>query len=460
MIESIYSNDSKGSNNWGKTNVMFRMPKNIRQIGQADDSKKIYIEDYVMTYVRQLAMKDYSNYKIAVLLGQFIKVDGVKNIFISGAVEASNVDIEKQSAFSNETWTDIYDDVKKYFDDVEIVGWYVAKPSLTLEASEQLMKAHIDNFAGQDKTLLMFDSIEKEEAFYIYENSSLSRQTGYYIYYEKNEEMQNYMVDRKTEPSIEEGYEDRAIKEIRHIIEGKKENKQEKEQGVVHLLYGASTLLAVVVLVIGATMLNNYDQMKSIEKTLGEISDHVIGPEEEPGVGEDVNLEEATPTMNNMKEDKVTEVETISGNIEKMKEEQNTIEDNEKAETIEAEKATTSGKNTSGKNTSGKNTSGENTSGKETTADSKEEETESKGTKSEETESEEDKPVESRSTKNTEAKETVKPEVHYYTIKKGDSLITISMKFYKRVDKVDAILKANKLEDKDKILVGQKIIIP
>ena len=420
MIESIYSNEKKGEKNWSNTNVMFRMPKNIRQIGQPGDIRKIYIEDYVMTYVRQLAMKDYSNYKVAVLLGQFIKIDGIKSIFINGAVEAAGVDIDTQIAFTNEIWTDIYDNVKKYFNDLEIVGWYVSKPGMTLDTTEAVRKVHVDNFAGQDKVLLMYDSMEKEEVFHVYYNNKLSRQSGYYIYYEKNEEMQNYMVDNKEVNSIDQGYEDKATKEIRHIIETKKENKtKEYQKSVVNLLYAASTVLAVVVLVIGATMLNNYDRMQKIESTLNNISDHVIG-EEEP------SLEEATPIEKEA--EKVTEVETMSGNIEKLKEEfenENKKSMGDSKDIDENEDSDDTSKNTEEKS--------------DKTADVKS--------------------ADKKKTKDSETKKAAnKPK--YHTIKAGESLTSISIKYFKSPEHVEKIMKKNNIEDENKIFVGQKIIIP
>lgn len=441
MIESIYSNEKKGEKNWSNSNVMFRMPKNIRQIGQSDASRKIYIEDYVMTYVRQLAMKDYSNYKVAVLLGQIIKIDGVKSIFISGAVEAIGVDIETQTAFTNQIWTNIYDDVKKYFEDVEIVGWYISKPGMTLDSTDQLLKVHLDNFAGQDKVLLMYDSIEKEEAFHVYNNNKLGRQKGYYIYYEKNEEMQNYMVEHKKIASIDEGYEDKTVKEIRHIIAGKKENKLEKQQGsIVNLVYAGSTVLAVIVLVIGATMLNNYDQMQKIEKTLNTISEHVLGNQDNLPIEEATQVEE---------EDKVTEVETMSGDIEKMKEEQENITKNSESEKT-SEDATNEVKTEDITEKDSKEES--QNSSKDTIKETKESVEREETTKETVTKDEE-------TTKETESKETSsKPK--YHTIKSGDSLISISKKYYNTTDYVDEILKANNIEDQDKILIGQKIILP
>lgn len=40
----------------------------------------------------------------------------------------------------------------------------------------------------------MVDALENEDAFYQFENYSLKKQRGYYIYYEINQEMKNYML--------------------------------------------------------------------------------------------------------------------------------------------------------------------------------------------------------------------------------------------------------------------------
>ena len=40
----------------------------------------------------------------------------------------------------------------------------------------------------------MIDALENEDAFYQFENYSLKKQRGYYIYYETNQEMKNYML--------------------------------------------------------------------------------------------------------------------------------------------------------------------------------------------------------------------------------------------------------------------------
>ena len=130
----------------------------------------------------------------------------------------------------------------------------------------------MDNFAGQDKTLLTYDNMEKEETFMVYENGGLTKQEGYYIYYEKNEEMQNYMIDQNKSPREEEAYDDRVAREIRTVIQNKKPSTDES-RGITRVMYAAGTLLAVIILVVGAAMLDNYEQMKLIQNTLDYLTD-------------------------------------------------------------------------------------------------------------------------------------------------------------------------------------------
>lgn len=219
MIENIRNNDNSYKKGVKKN---IHLPKNIRQVGQASANKKIYIEDYVMTYIQQLAMKNYGVYHCAVLLGEYVEGEDGSNIFISGAIgiEQGNYDLEK--IFTNESWAKIYDDVKRYFKNMEIVGWYVTRPGLVLDINKEITAIHVNNFAGTNKVLFMYDSVEKEEVFYVYSNGALNKQGGYFIYYEKNESMQNYMVDHKEKDSIESGYNDSTSKEIRSILENKR----------------------------------------------------------------------------------------------------------------------------------------------------------------------------------------------------------------------------------------------
>ena len=45
------------------------IPKNIRQIGHAVAKDKIYIEDYVMTYIKQLSVEPFDGERLLILIG-------------------------------------------------------------------------------------------------------------------------------------------------------------------------------------------------------------------------------------------------------------------------------------------------------------------------------------------------------------------------------------------------------
>ncbi len=445
MIETIYSNENgdTGANN--KVQPSFKMPKNIRQVGKSNTVRKIYVEDYVMTFIKQLASGEFSGCKLAVLLGQCVKIDNRRNIFISGAVEVKDLDTTGDIIFSNDVWTNIYEDIKKYFVEAEIVGWYMGGPGYLLEDEENILKIHVDNFAGQDKTLLTYDNMEKEEAFYSYENGRLTKQEGYYIYYEKNEEMQTYMIEHRNEKngSAESIYEDKVSREIRTVLQNKK-LPEEDNKNPAKLMYAAGTLLAVIVLIVGAAILNNYDQMKNMQKTMDYLTRNMediqevftgnnsSSPAAEAGSNnvlndiaspDDAQVDSQEPSLN---------VEVVSGDVDPLEDTQDP-DDNK----------------------------GTNEDNKDQNQESKDEETvvqpteAPKPTKAPKTT---DKKTEETSTKAEET--STKTEVRYYVVEDGDTLADISYKLYNTYTKVKKIMELNNIENQDFIYVGQKLIVP
>ena len=428
MMESVYSNDSAEANRACRAQTSFRMPKNIRQVGKSNFSRKIYVEDYVMTFIKYLAGEDYSSCRVAVLVGQYIKTEADKCLLISGAVEVKNVDLSSDLIFTNDHWTEIYENIKKYFVDLEIVGWFIGGPGYLLEDKDKILKAHIDNFAGQDKTLLIYDNMEKEEAFYLYENGGLSRQEGYYIYYEKNEEMQNYMIDHKQRPSEEAQYDDRVSREIRSVIQSKKISSDDNKS-VNRLVYAAGTLLAVIIMVVGAAILNNYDQMKNMQDTLNALSQNLkevesafLGKESSQNTGgQQAKQDQATDMSNDttVNDEESLNVEIVPGGIKPL--EENKEEKNEQAKDTN-EQAKDS--NTDSKKTE----KGDNSKDAETSANSSE--------------------------------ITINGGIKYYTVKAGDTLAGISYKLYNSANYISVIKELNNIEDENMIYIGQKLIVP
>ena len=100
----------------------------------------------------------------------------------------------------------------------------------SLGINDKITKIHVDNFPGADKALFIVDPQDNDEAFYIYEQGELVRQAGYYIYYERNEDMQNYMVDHKSGESEEQQTANAFLKKKEEIMERRQAQKKEKSR--------------------------------------------------------------------------------------------------------------------------------------------------------------------------------------------------------------------------------------
>lgn len=204
-----------------------KLPKNIRQVGRPGDKIKIYVEDYVITYVNQLAKMAGDKERLAVLLGQKCEDETQEVLFVHGAIEAKDVVLEEEQAqFTSEIWTKLYEDIQNYFHDAQIVGWMVTRPGKLLGPTERIKKIHTQHFPGEDKVLYMVDPVNKEEAFFIYKDGELTRQEGYYIYYERNEDMQNYLVEHQEAEEKQEPLSSEFLKKREEIMEKRQENKE------------------------------------------------------------------------------------------------------------------------------------------------------------------------------------------------------------------------------------------
>lgn len=152
-----------------------KLPKNIRQIGLPEEKKKIYVEDYVVTYMNQLASEYANRQSAAVLLGFHTKQDDVRLTFINGAIGIPAAKVEEDLvSFSSDLWEDIYGTMRQYFHDSEIVGWFLTRPGKSLGINEKITKIHVDQFPGREKTLFLMDPLDREDAFLFTRAASLS----------------------------------------------------------------------------------------------------------------------------------------------------------------------------------------------------------------------------------------------------------------------------------------------
>lgn len=460
VIEIVYSKDAE------KEDELLRLPKNIRQIGLPDENKKIYIEDYAVTYINQLVLNSLDDTAAAILVGHTSYSNSCEYTFIHGIIEVKNANIKStQIEFGQKAWTDIYDDIKRYFKNSEVVGWFLSLGGIKKESGDCIIKAHIDNFAGSDKVFMKLDALEDELIFYTYQNGRFVRQNGYYVYYEKNDEMQEYMLDCKevkTENTIER-VSDRAAKSFRTIIQERKEEKRQKK--IMTFMYATSTFLVMLIAAIGVTMINNYDKMRSMEETLNAISKAVIidGENTQENKSQSLKLSEEwfktqeqsdakSESSNTVQESKAAqiEVENVEGNVQMQEDLAQTDKDNEnnnkssdepEAETKKAEEE-------------------QQNDNKGAVTEISTSEEDMKNNLNGEGSSNESKGEEKKEPEGDSTESPAKEEPNYYTVKEGDTLAIISMKIYNTNDMVDAICNANNIENVNKIMVGQKLLLP
>lgn len=376
------------------------LPKNIRQIGSPVGHTKVYIEDCVITFLNSLSMDKNTYVRGAILFGEKKTIEDDTIIYVKGAIEGQNLELDlDETVFNDEVWREIYQQKDRLFPGLEVIGWALLRMGFSVRLNDKIKKTHFENFPGEGKVLYMIDDLENEDAFYVYRGQDLARQSGYYIYYDKNPMMQEYLAERREGMKESENYEkmmenmrdERLIRQFREKVSRKTKSSQRKGR-----FRTFSTAAAVAVMMImGGTMYYYAQQDQSIN-----FREVVNGAVNTMGKGVKEQVEDKSETTEKTKT--VTKVlDTQASTVEK--------------------KSTTAVKNT---------TAAQITTAKKTAA--------------------------------TAAKKTNASKYKYYkyTVKKGETLISISRKVYGTQKLVKRIREANALSNQNQIYPGQKLIIP
>jgi len=412
MIEIICNKDDsdKSEENPKDNNTCIRRPKNIKQIGDVSSDKKIYIEDYAFTYINSIAYNSPQEEQAGVLLGELAKEGNERCVFVKGVIKAALGDTSDTGIYFNENiWNKIYSDTEKYFPDLSVVGWFAVMPEVTDERMARLKKLHLDNFAGNMKTLYLVDTVEKEEHFYLYENGTLKRQKGYVCFYERNYEMQEYMLERSEKKSCEDASDDRVIRNIRNVIREKEELKEQRKSG--SFMYGVSAFLVVVIIVIGINLMNNYEKMKRLNQSVDNLMNQLEGNERGGQDGDDNGVHDSEASGDISVDGNAIKVNRLSGDVYPL--EENSTSDKTERETESDNKAAS-----------------------ETTQAISESETDA-------------------------SVSSVKTDSYsMYTVKQGDTLMGICKRYYGTTTKYQEVMQYNGLDDSDMLYIGQQIKLP
>ena len=383
-----------------------QIPKNVRQIGNVSDTPKIYVEDYVDTFFTQLCEKAGETPIGAFLVGDMQKTKEEEYVYIYGAIQMHDLKTDESGfVIDEETWKQAYEDCKEFFENGELLGWFVTQANIELTVSNNTLRLHKKSFPKKNTIFIMKDAAEKEEAYFVHKFNDLMEIAGHYTYYEKNPCMQDYMIAnrKKNGMSPTETVEDQAAKDFRSIVHTKTGGRKKKVY-TNRIMQGVSACLILLVVVMGAVMINNFGKMKAAQVTLGERAEI-----------EDSSGEEVAETSGN-----VTAVtgEAAKEEAEKTDTKQNNSEQGQAEDTVKEE------------------------------------------TKENPNQNNEVKTAWEDSSETVSGDTQVNGSDGIYVVEQGDTLAIISRKMYGDVGHVDAICRMNGLEDGNLIYIGQKLLLP
>ena len=248
-----------------------KLPKNIRQIGERDPVLKLYVEDYVNTYLRRLYPTGGQDLRVGLLLGENREEDGVPYLFVDGALEIEGASIGGEKVeFSEELWKKAYRDMEQMFPRRIVLGWFLCGAPGAMLSPLNYWKQHGTYFSGKNQLMYVNSGLEGEEAVYTASEDGFYKLRGYNIYYEKNQMMQDYMVSRKDARRIESQTRDGVIRDFRKKME-ENQVKAGKRRSLTGTLGTACGVLSLVVLAGGVVMVNNYHKMQQMEAVLASV---------------------------------------------------------------------------------------------------------------------------------------------------------------------------------------------
>ena len=245
-----------------------KLPKNIRQIGDTDQVVRLYVEDYVNTYLKRLYPAGNQTLRVGLLLGNTENYDGTPYIFIDGAIEMEDVEVSgERIEFSENAWKKAYRGIEESFPKRTVQGWFICGTPSSQLSPLNYWKQHNQYFNGKNKLMYLNHGLEGEEAVYVTSEDGFYRLKGHCIYYERNQMMQDYMVTRKDARRVESGSHEKVIKDFRQRMTVRKE-QADAGRHMSGILGTACGVLTVAVLAGGVVLVNNYHKMRQMETVL------------------------------------------------------------------------------------------------------------------------------------------------------------------------------------------------
>lgn len=385
------------------------LPKNITQIGEADKHCRVYVEDYVVSYIKQMnGMAQNKDIAIA-LYGRRTTENGVAYLFAYGSAQLNFLQ-KPIRHLSQAQEQEIEKLRKKYFPEMTFLGYQILNGEMV-------------------------------EGFRICEQEICRYVAGYAQFYEKNDSMLAYMLENRGE----EAEPEKVDQEKYEVVKKRQEERRQRQENVHagHAEYAGRMerrdniipmptvglrrmkMAATGVFVLLCVMALALMRQENTGESLGETARQAMSSLMEQKLPDAVEEQNQVSTL--VAEDKLEDALRQENNA--MAENTTTKEETATPETMVTEAAV-----------------------EETTEVTEEPQPEVTSTP----EPTPEVTVESETSQTQAA--VAQPTA--YTIKKGDTLIGISLRNYGSNTKVPEICALNGITDPDDIKIGQEILLP
>lgn len=409
------------------------LPKNITQIGEADKYCRIYVEDYVVSYIKQMnGMAQNKDIAIA-LYGRKTAEDGVAYLFAYGSAKLNFLQ-KPVRHLSQAQEQEIEKLRRKYFSEMTFLGYQILNGEMV-------------------------------EGFQICEQEICRYVAGYAQFYEKNDSMLAYMLENRGEEAEPEKVDQEKYEVVKKRQE---ERRQRQESGYASRAAGHTENTSVEYRRAAATRRKEPDNIIPMP-TVGLrrmkmaatgvfvlLCVMALALMRQESTGESLG-ETARQAMSNLMEQKLPDAVEEQSQISTLVAEDK-LEDALRQENAAAGNTTGTAAETvmpeGTENASMDGTSADSNVAKNTTdvTEATEQNT-TQETTQDVTQTAEPAVAE------TPTVEAVSQPTHY-TIRRGDTLIGISLRNYGSNSKVPEICSLNGITDPDDIKIGQEILLP
>lgn len=230
-----------------KRGMSMELPKNIVQIGKPDKTHKIFVEDYVITYMKQVNRACNGKAAGLALYGKYMEEEDCKYYFLYGAACVQGIE-HRGPYLSEAEKEEIMDIGSRYFSPYRFLAWC--------------------SIHG-----------EPAEGFYVLTQNKGLPVEGYACFYEKNESMLNYMLmtERHGYPKVSMDspiMAEQITAEAKTVVETKQQEpafcvtekrKKVKFSKNAEYLKVAVAAVFLVLCVVGITTLNDYEKLEDLQ---------------------------------------------------------------------------------------------------------------------------------------------------------------------------------------------------